>query len=324
MEGSSVAKQVAGGAGAQRWSLALMITGLIFCLSPWGNAAIALIAGVVLALAVGNPYAHHTKLYSQKLLSYSIVGLGAGMNLITVAKVGFSGLGYTVVSIGSTLALGFLIGKILHSDRETSMLITVGTAICGGSAIAAVAPVIKAKPQSMSVALGTVFLLNALALFIFPSLGHYFGLTQAQFGLWSALAIHDTSSVVGATMQYGPEALATGTTVKLARALWIVPLTVAFSQFSPAADGEGGPKKKPWFILGFLIVAAIVTWVPELAETGHVIEKVARKGLVVTLFLIGCNLTASTLKAVGLRPLIQGVVLWLVVLVSTLVFVKAV
>jgi len=305
-----------------RLPLILMAIGLAYSLSPWGSSAIALIYGVLVALTSGNPLQDRTKIYSQKLLTYSIVGLGAGMNLIKVAQAGLAGLGYTVISISAILALGLLLGRWLKSDQETSTLITVGTAICGGSAIAAVAPVIKAKPQSMSVALGTVFLLNALALFIFPSLGHFFGLTEKQFGVWSALAIHDTSSVVGAAMQYGPEALATGTTVKLARALWIVPLTVGFSYFSTAGKGASGPQKKPWFILGFLLTAALVTFVPELQEPGRWVEWLARKGLVFTLFLIGSNLTVSTLKSVGFRPLFQGVLLWIIVLASTLVFVK--
>lgn len=304
-------------------SLTFMAIGVIFSLSPWGSAAAALAFGVFVAIVFGNPYQDRTKTYSQKLLSYSIVGLGAGMNLLTVAQAGLSGLGYTIVSISMTLLLGLLLGKLLKSDSETSILISVGTAICGGSAIAAVAPVIRAKSQSISVALGTVFLLNAAALVIFPVVGHYFDLTQRQFGLWSALAIHDTSSVVGAGMQYGAEALQIGTTVKLARALWIVPLTLGLGFIKRKDDEMTSAKvKKPWFILGFLAVAALVTWIPPLREAGHYVDLAAKKGLILTLFLIGSNLTRETLRAVGVRPLLQGVILWLIISISTLVFFK--
>lgn len=300
-----------------------LAAGLAYALSPWGNAAVALVLGVIMALVIGNPFAKITKNLSQELLAWSIVGLGAGMNLISVGHAGLSGLGITVASITVSLLLGVMIGKLVKSDQETSLLISVGTAICGGSAIAAIAPVMKAKPQAITVALGTVFLLNALALFIFPGVGHYFNLSQQQFGMWGALAIHDTSSVVGAGLQYGPEALHTGITIKLARALWIVPLTLGFGFFYRSAPSENStPIKKPWFILGFLLMAALVTWIPALQETGHVIEVIARKGLITTLFLIGANLTMETLKTVGIRPLIQGVVLWLIVSSVSLCLIK--
>lgn len=300
-----------------------MAGGVVYSLSPWASAALALVAGVFVALLSGNPFAIQTKRYSQKLLACSIIGLGAGMNLITVGKAGVTGLGITIISITLTLALGLALGFITKSDRETSILISVGTAICGGSAIAAIAPVMKAKPHAITIALGTVFLLNAVALIIFPAIGHFFDLSQRQFGLWSALAIHDTSSVIGAGMQYGAEALQVGTTVKLARALWIVPLTIGFGFLYHDDKAEhGNTTKKPWFILGFLLMAALVTWVPELQNIGHVIEGVARKCLVVTLFLIGSNLTFTTLKAVGMRPFIQGLSLWIVVSISTLIIIK--
>ena len=297
--------------------------GLIYSLSPWGSAAVALLLGVLVALACGNPYADKTALYTQRLLAWSIVGLGAGMNLIVVGKAGLLGLGMTVISISATLTLGLVIGKLAKADEETSILIAVGTAICGGSAIAAIAPVMKAKPQSISVALGTVFLLNALALFLFPAIGHYMGLSQRQFGVWSALAIHDTSSVVGAGLQYGAEALQTGITIKLARALWIVPLTIGFGLFYRDTKAEEGEEaRKPWFILGFLLMAALFTWAPQLHDLGHMIEAGAKKSLVMTLFLIGTNLTPQTLKTVGMRPLVQGVILWLIVSAYALAFVK--
>ena len=198
----------------------------LLCLTPWIPSPLALALGVACALTLGNPFADLTKKLTPKLLTYCVVGLGAGMNLKVVADVGVQGIAYTITGITLTLGLGYFIGKWLNAESETSLLISVGTAICGGSAIAAVAPVIRARPQAMSVALGTVFLLNSAALLIFPLLGHHFALTQKQFGLWSALAIHDTSSVVGACLQFGADALHTGTTVKLARALWIVPVAI--------------------------------------------------------------------------------------------------
>jgi uncharacterized integral membrane protein (TIGR00698 family) len=301
-----------------------MAGGLGFSLSPWGTAALALLLGVAVALICGNPYADKTNLFAQRLLAWSIVGLGAGMDLIVVGKAGMAGFAMTVVSISATLALGLFIGKLTKSDEKTSILISVGTAICGGSAIAAVAPVMKAQPQSISVALGTVFLLNALALFLFPAIGHYVGLSQQQFGVWSALAIHDTSSVVGAGLQYGAEALQTGITIKLVRAMWIVPLTIGIGFFYCNAkdDAAGEKANKPWFILGFLLMAAVFTWVPQLHDLGHMIETAAKKSLVMTLFLIGANLTPKTLKSVGMRPLVQGVILWLIVSSEALALVK--
>jgi uncharacterized integral membrane protein (TIGR00698 family) len=246
------------------------------------------------------------------------------MNLITVGQAGLEGLGFTLVSLIFSLSLGFLIGKILRSDTETSILITVGTAICGGSAIAAMAPVIRAKPHSITVALGTVFILNAIALLVFPILGHHFGLSQHQFGVWSALAIHDTSSVVGAGLQYGAEALQVGTTIKLARALWIVPLTLGFSwTYKDQISQQGMKPKRPWFILGFVGMAGVMTWIPVLQPAGQGIEWVARRGLVLTLFCIGAGLSRQTLKQVGWRPFLQGFTLWILVLITVLVFVKS-
>ncbi|CAE79326.1 membrane protein [Bdellovibrio bacteriovorus HD100] len=293
----------------------------LLCFFPFVSSAAALVLGIVLAVALGNPYVDKTRSYTHHLLSLSVIGLGAGMDLMVVGRVGLQGIGYTVVGISFTLLLGMLIGRMLKIERDTSTLITVGTAICGGSAIAAVAPTIRAKSHEVSVALGTVFMLNACALVIFPWIGHLLNLTQTQFGLWSALAIHDTSSVVGSTLQYGPESLQVGTTVKLARALWIVPVTFLIGLFyfrGQKVEGGAGKAKKPWFILGFLIAAALVTWIPELRPVGHVVETVAKRALVVTLFLIGANLTKETLKSVGIKPFLQGVGLWIVVASCTL------
>ncbi|WP_374077097.1 YeiH family protein [Bdellovibrio bacteriovorus] len=292
----------------------------LLCFAPFISSGVALFMGVALAMWLGNPYLEKTRKITHSLLGISVMGMGAGMNLEVIGKVGLQGVGYTIAGISLALFMGVLLGKLYNTEKDTSVLITVGTAICGGSAIAAVAPVIKAKHHEVSVALGTVFLLNAVALFIFPPLGHFLGLSQHQFGLWSALAIHDTSSVVGASMQFGAEALQVGTTVKLARALWIVPVAFAIG-YVYSKQNEAGPKqkaKKPWFILGFLIAAAIVTWVPSLQPAGEMINSVAKRMLVVTLFLIGSSLTRDTVRAVGVKPFLQGVTLWIVVASGTL------
>lgn len=299
----------------------LIPAGGALALLPVLSSAQALILGVFIAITLGNTYP--TKSYTHRLLTWSVMGLGAGMNLVTVTKVGFEGLGYTSISIAFVFILGFFLSRFLGVEKEVGLLTTVGTAICGGSAIAAVTPVIKAKSHSVSVALGTVFILNALALVVFPPLGHYFELSQTAFGLWSALAIHDTSSVVGATVAYGPQAAEIGTTIKLARALWIVP--VAFSVgmvFNRQSSGEAAKAKKPWFILGFILAAALVTWIPELRAPGHWVESVARRTLVLTLYFIGLDLSKETLSKVGIKPFIFGVALWAIVATSTLVAIK--
>lgn len=305
----------------EKLSKILIPLAAIVCLFPFVGSATALLTGVVIAVAFGNPYLEHTRKWTHKLLTWSVVGLGAGMNLETVARVGIQGLGYTMTSIAFVLVLGFILVKLLNIEKETGLLITIGTAICGGSAIAAVTPVLRAKHHNVSVALGTVFILNAMALVIFPPVGHFLQMSQEHFGLWSALAIHDTSSVVGATVSYGAKAAEVGTTVKLARALWIVPLAFAIGFIvnrNNKNGGEAGKAKKPWFILGFLIAAALVTWVPQLKPAGHIVEMVAKRTLVVTLFLIGAGLSKETLKQVGLRPFILGVLLWLITGTATL------
>jgi uncharacterized integral membrane protein (TIGR00698 family) len=252
-------------------------------------------------------------------LQISVIGLGAGMNLNEVGRAGVHGFFYTVIGISVTMTLGLTLGWLIRTERDTSLLVTVGTAICGGSAIAAVAPAIRAKHHDVSVALATVFFLNAVALFIFPPLGRYFGLGQAQFGVWSALAIHDTSSVVGAAMQYGARALEIATTIKLTRALWIVPVTLVIGALWNRGTSAGaGKAKRPWFILGFLAAAAIVTWIPALKPSGHVVFLAAQRCLVVTLFLIGSGLSREALQTVGRRPLIQGFILWVAMGTGTL------
>lgn len=294
----------------------------LIVLFPFVPPAAALLGGVALALLFHNPYP--TKSYTHRLLTWSVMGLGAGMNLLTVAQVGLQGIGYTIVSILAVGSMGMILGRLFKIEEESKILITVGTAICGGSAIAAVTPVLRAKSHSVSVALGTVFILNALALLIFPSIGHYLAMSERSFGLWSALAIHDTSSVVGATVSYGKIAAEVGTTVKLARALWIVPIALLIGYLKPKAHGEDATKAKfPWFILGFLFVSAIVTWIPQLQDAGHIVEMIAKRLLVLTLFLIGLGLSRETLKKVGFRPFLFGFTLWIIVLVGTLTAVQS-
>jgi uncharacterized integral membrane protein (TIGR00698 family) len=299
----------------------------LFCLLalvtlwPVVPAGAAIVAGIAVAMILGNPLREECGKLAPKLLSYSIIGLGAAMDLRRVGEAGLHGLGYTAVGIGVALLLGRVLGKVLKTDDDTSLLVSVGTAICGGSAIAAVAVAIRARASEVTVAMVTVFLLNALAILIFPPIGHRFGLDEVQFGLWSALAIHDTSSVVGAAMQYGPKALEIGTTVKLARALWIIPVSIGVGLLRARKEdaAEAGKKaKRPWFILGFLTTAALVTFIPALAPAGEWVAAAARRLLVLTLFLIGAGLTMDRLKQVGFRPFLQGVVLWLVMASATL------
>jgi uncharacterized integral membrane protein (TIGR00698 family) len=261
-----------------------------------------------------------------------VVGLGFGMNLLAVARAGLRGLGWTVLGIAGCLALGTLLARGLRVPGRTGVLISIGTAICGGSAIAAVAPVLRADEDEIAVALATVFLLNGIALLIFPPIGHFAQLTQPQFGLWAALAIHDTSSVVGASMAYGAQAMEIATTVKLARALWIVPITLLVSAWvtgqdrrapSVASEDRARPRPaRPWFIAGFLAAAALVTFVPALQPAGRVVRLVAQQALVATLFLIGARLSKRALQAVGARPLAQGVLLWLAVGTLSLAAIK--
>ena len=289
-------------------------------LLPFVSPGIALMLGICVALTVGNAYLLTSARLVTPLLQISVIGLGAGMNLIEVGHAGVHGFVYTVIGITLTMTLGLGLGRLIRTERDTSLLVTVGTAICGGSAIAAIAPAIRAKSHEVSVALATVFFLNAVALFIFPWIGHHFMLSQTQFGVWSALAIHDTSSVVGAAMQYGARALEIATTIKLTRALWIVPVTLAVGMVwnRGNAEASAGKAKRPWFILGFLAAAALVTWIPALKPAGHMVFVGAQRSLVVTLFLIGSGLSRAALQMVGRRPLIQGFILWVLMGAGTL------
>ncbi|MEI6591849.1 MAG: putative sulfate exporter family transporter [Holophagaceae bacterium] len=290
--------------------------GAALALAPFTPAAAALAGGALLGLTLGNPLVSRTRAWSQQLLPLAVVGLGADMNLRAVARAGLHGLGITALSLVLVLALGWWLARLLKVERDAGLLIAVGTAICGGSAIAAVAPVLRAREQEVSVALATVFLLNAAALVIFPPLGHLSHLSQDAFGLWAALAIHDTSSVVGAGLAFGPRALEVATTVKLARALWIVPLTLVIGWWVGRrgdAAPDAPPMKKPWFIAGFLLMAALVTYLPALQAPGHLVAVAARRVLVLTLFLIGAGLSREALRSVGFRPFLQGLLLWVLV-----------
>jgi uncharacterized integral membrane protein (TIGR00698 family) len=291
-----------------------LVVGL-FTLLPIISAGVALMMGMFFALTIGNPYLATTHRYTPILLQVSVVGLGAAMNLMTIAAVGMHGALYTAVGISMTLALGLALGKLTRTNYTTSLLLSVGTAICGGSAIAAVASTMRAKDHEVSLSLTIVFFLNALALFLFPWIGHWAGFDENQFGLWSALAIHDTSSVVGAASQYGTKALEVATTVKLARALWIVPVVCVVSLFWMRKDGACAQTKvkRPWFILGFLLMAALVTWAPTLIPAGHVVSDVSQRTLVLALFLIGSGMARSTLKNIRYRPFVHGLVLWIIV-----------
>jgi uncharacterized integral membrane protein (TIGR00698 family) len=280
---------------------------------------IALALGLGFGLGFSNPYAKQTRSLSKTLLQASVVGLGFGMNLRDVLRAGSSGFLYTMVGITATLVAGVALGRLLKVERTPALLISVGTAICGGSAIAAVGPVVGADEEEMSVSLGTIFILNSVALLIFPIIGHSFSLSQEQFGLWAALAIHDTSSVVGATAKYGAAALAVGAIVKLARALWIAPLAVGTALFKR----REARIQWPWFILFFCVAAMIRTLVPAGKETFDILTEVARLGLTVTLFLIGCGISKKTLRAVGVRPLAHGVILWVIVGALSLALIRA-
>ena len=288
--------------------------------SYWVTPPVALFLGLAFALLCGQAYPKFNKKVSKKLLQYSVVGLGFGMNLHASLASGKEGMLFTIISVMGTMLLGMFIGrKLLKVNRDTSYLISSGTAICGGSAIAAVGPVIKAKDSDMSVALATIFVLNAIALFIFPVLGNWLGLTQQEFGTWAAIAIHDTSSVVGAGAAYGEEALQVATTIKLTRALWIIPLALVTSVIFK----NGGKKINiPWFILWFVVAILINTYLLDsVPEVGKAIAGLARKGLIVTMFFIGASLSTDVLKAVGVKPLLQGVLLWVVISVGSLAYI---
>lgn len=320
--------------------------GVLACLTPWVSPPLALVLGLFIALFVGHPFLQLNHKATNILLQVSVVGLGFGMNAATALRAGKEGLVFAVASIMGTLSFGLLLGRLFHIEKKTSLLISGGTAICGGSAIAALSPVIRAEERQVSVALGTIFILNSVALFLFPFVGHLLHLSQTQFGLWSAIAIHDTSSVVGAAGRYGPEALQIATTVKLARALWIIPVSLLAALFfrprrrnapghsgapghsnapghsgaHPANDSRPTPPAKikiPWFIGLFVLAILLNTWLP-MPALSHTLVRASHAGLTLTLFLIGSGLSMQVLKNTGVRPLLQGVILWALISVTTL------
>jgi uncharacterized integral membrane protein (TIGR00698 family) len=303
-------------------ALALSLTGI---LSP----PIALLAGILFGLSFTHPYASTSRTAARVLLQVSVVALGFGMNLHEVLKAGRSGFVYTALGISFALVAGLTLGKLLRVRGNSSILISAGTAICGGSAIAAMGPILQADEEEMAVSLGTIFILNSVALLIFPPIGSALHLSQPQFGLWAALAIHDTSSVVGAATKYGPQALVIATTVKLARALWIVPLalvTAAIKRNRSQKDSNAGDAgvriQFPWFILLFLLAAVANTYLPGQQSATKTFFTLGRFGLTATLFLIGTGISRETLKEVGWRPLLQGVLLWLGVGLTSLYFIR--
>jgi len=308
--------------------LFLFFAAIAFCLIPlivpsfgaFASPPVALALGLVLALVFEHPIYKRSQCFTKVLLQFSVVGLGFGMTLQSVVKAGRDGILFTIATIIGTMLLGALVGRLLGVERRITHLISAGTAICGGSAIAAVAPVIDAQEEEVSVALGTVFILNSVALFLFPFIGHQLDMTQRQFGVWSAIAIHDTSSVVGAAAKFGPEALQIATTVKLTRALWIVPLTLLTAVLF---HRQGKSKVKiPYFIFLFFLAAVVRSYVPQGIALYGVIVMAARVGLTLTLFLIGAGLSRSSLRAVGVRPLILGVVLWIAISSISLLVVR--
>jgi uncharacterized integral membrane protein (TIGR00698 family) len=292
----------------------IFILCLLMSASGFVSPPVALAIGLGFGLAFPNPYSQEAKNISKFLLQASVIGLGFGMNLHQVVQAGRSGFVYTMMGISFALLAGMGLGTLMGVRRVPAFLISAGTAICGGSAIAAVGPITGASDEEMAVALGTVFVLNSVALLTLPPIGVALKLTQSQFGLWAALAIHDTSSVVGAAAKYGAEALAVATTVKLARALWIVPLALG----TALVRGAKAKIQWPWFIGFFCLAAVCNTYLPAGAHAYSIAVKIAKIGLTATLFLIGSGISVATIKRVGHRPLLQGIILWLLVLVGSL------
>lgn len=290
---------------------------LVLCFASAFNAPVALLCGVVLAFTLGNPFPKFSHNSTNWVLKTSVVGLGFGMNAHSAVESGKDGFLLTVFSIGITIFLGYFLGKKLHIDRRTSHLVSAGTAICGGSAIAAVAPVVKANDNEVSVSLAIVFLLNSLALFVFPAIGHWLQLSQHDFGVWSAIAIHDTSSVVGAAQIYGEEALRVATTVKLARALWIVPVAIVSAT---VFKGDQKQISMPYFIGLFVLAMLCNTFFPQATSLFQKpILSVSKMGLTACLFLIGAGLSWEKIQVVGWKPMLLGVVLWVFISAISLI-----
>jgi uncharacterized integral membrane protein (TIGR00698 family) len=294
-----------------------LLLALSFC--GWLSPPLALTAGILFGIGAAHPYAAQSRTAARWLLQAAVVALGFGMNLHEVLRAGRSGFVYTALTISFALALGTALGKLLRVRGNSSFLITAGTAICGGSAIAAIGPILHADEEEMAVSLGAIFILNSVALLVFPPIGNALHLSETQFGLWAALAIHDTSSVVGAAKQYGAQALVVGTTVKLARALWIVPLALG----TAAVKRSKSRVQLPWFILFFCLAAIVNTSLPGFARWTEVLSTLGRLGLTATLFLIGTGLSLATLRQVGWRPLLQAVLLWIAVGGGSLYLIRA-
>ena len=297
----------------------LFVLGLVFCLTPWASPPLALVAGLFFGAIASHPYPGESRQISKYLLQAAVVGLGFGMNLHQVIRAGRSGFLYTAVGIAFALIVGTAIGRLVAVQPRAAFLISTGTAICGGSAIAAVGPVVGATEDEMSVSLGTIFMLNSVALLTFPAIGAALKLSQTQFGLWAALAIHDTSSVVGACAKYGLPALAVGTTVKLARALWIVPVTVATAVKTGSKSASSGRGSSCFSALAAMANTYLLAGLPVY----HFLSNMGKLMLIFTLFLIGATLSPAALRKVGPRPLIQGVLLWIVVAVTSLLAIRA-
>ena len=304
----------------------LFITGILFSLSPWASPPLALAAGLLFGFIATHPYPKQSRKTQKWLLQASVVGLGFGMNFDQVLRAGRTGILYTALGIAFALTVGWLLGRAMQVRPTSAFLISTGTAICGGSAIAAVGPITGATEDEMSVSLGTIFILNSIALLTFPFIGSVLHLTQQQFGLWAALAIHDTSSVVGAAAKYGAIALAIGTTVKLARALWIVPVSLGTAALQRLRSGNENAHAKvqvPWFIFLFVLAAVANTYILATPALWKGLAQAGRIGLTVTLFLIGASLSPEQMKRVGFRPLLQGIVLWIIVALVSLMAIRA-
>jgi len=299
----------------EKYQKIIFIIAGLFCLTPFVSPPVALLMGLMIALFIGHPYLRFNNRATQILLKISVVGLGFGMNVHSALKAGKAGILFTVVSIIGTLFFGYILGRILKIEKKTSYLISTGTAICGGSAIAAISPIIKAEEKQISIALSAIFILNSIALIVFPIIGHQLQLSQSQFGLWCAIAIHDTSSVVGAASKYGTQSLEIATTIKLARALWIIP--VAFiSTF--LFKNKNSKIKIPYFIGMFVLAMVLNSYIPFVRHYSHYIVSIAKGGLTLTLFLIGCGLSKKVLQSVGVMPLLQALVLWILISLTAL------
>lgn len=294
----------------------VFVTLVLICVSGIVSPPIALLLGLLIANVTGHPFLKYNHKAVQILLQVAVVGLGFGMNATAAFSAGRSGFLFTFVSISSSLILGTILTKWLNLDRKIGHLISCGTAICGGSAIAAITPVIKSDEKQTSIALGVIFILNSVALFLFPVLGHWLEMSQQEFGLWCAIAIHDTSSVVGAANKYGPEALQIATTVKLARALWIIPIALISARLF---KNKASKIKIPFFIGFFILAMLLNTYVAQTALVAPFIVGLAKIGLSLTLLLIGAGLNLNVIKSVGYKPLMQGVVLWSFISVLSLI-----